>query len=85
MWDFPSNTVFARTLTLEMQRGQPSSARRIETQLLHFDGQGMERLHYRWNNKNSDADLVRAKARTMCSPWPTREAPGGKREIRWRF
>src|SRR5204863_6462722 len=39
MWSYPSNTVFARTLTLETSRGRPSTGRRIETQVLHFEGQ----------------------------------------------
>src|SRR5262249_10042502 len=58
MWFFPSNTVFARTLSLEKHRGQPSSRQPVETQLLHFDGRAWNPYTFRWNAAQTDADLV---------------------------
>ena len=85
MWYYPSNTVFARTLTLEMQRGQPASRRRIETQMLHFDGQGWNAYTYRWNPAQTDADLVPGEGASESFTVTDATAPGGRREIPWRF
>jgi putative heme-binding domain-containing protein len=85
MWRFPTNSVFARTLTLEMQRGQPSSRRRIETQLMHFDGQGWNGYTFRWNPAQTDADLVPDEGTNDVFTVTDTAAPGGRREIPWRF
>src|SRR6266567_975810 len=85
MWDFPSNTVFSRTLTLELQRGQPSSSRRIETQLLHFDGKGWNPYTFRWNKAQTEADLVPAQGTNDLFTVTDAAAPGGRRDVPWRF
>jgi putative heme-binding domain-containing protein len=85
MWFFPSNTVFARTLTLEMERGKPSTRRRVETQLLHFDGQAWNAYTFRWNAAQTDADLVASEGTNDVFNVTDAAAPGGRREIPWRF
>jgi putative heme-binding domain-containing protein len=85
MWHFPTNTVLARTLTLEIKRGEPASARRIETQLLHFDGQGWNPYTYRWNPAQTDAALVPAEGASELFNVTDATAPGGRRELAWRF
>ncbi len=85
MWYFPSNTVFARTLVLETQRGVPSTQRRIETQLMHFEGQTWNAYTYRWNTAQTDAELVPAQGANDSFIVTDAAAPGGKREIPWRF
>ena len=85
MWYFPTNTVLARTLTLEMQRGQPSTSRRVETQLLHFEGQAWNAYTYRWNAAQTDAELVPAQGTNETFTVTDSTAPGGRREIPWRF
>jgi putative heme-binding domain-containing protein len=57
---FPANSVLTRTLSLPMRAGDPTSFRRIETQMLHFDGTRWNAYTYRWNDSQSDADLVDA-------------------------
>jgi putative heme-binding domain-containing protein len=49
---FPENAVLARTISLGGQR--------LETQLLHFDGQDWQPYTYAWRDDQSDADLVPA-------------------------
>ena len=61
MWYFPSNTVFARTLTLELEQGHPSSSKRIETQLLHFDGRA-------WNLHWPDTDGMPRRRMPISCP-----------------
>ena len=51
-WEFPSNAVLAKTYTLDK--------RKIETQLLHFTGEGWGAYSYRWNDSQTDATLVPA-------------------------
>lgn len=84
-WYFPSNTVLARTLTLELTNGQPASARRIETQLMHWDGQGWNPYTYRWRENGRDADLVSAEGTNSTFSVIDPLAPGGIRETPWRF
>ena len=85
MWFFPSNTVFARTVSLEKKRGEPSSRKRVETQVLHFEGQTWNAYTYRWNDAQSDAELVPAEGASETFILDDPAAPGGRREIPWRF
>ncbi len=85
MWYFPTDTVFARTLTLDLKKGDDASARRIETQLLHFDGQQWNPYSYRWNAAQTDADLVAGEGGNDTFTVTDTSAPGGRREIPWRF
>lgn len=50
---WPQDAVLARTISASNQPG-----RRIETQLLHFDGETWNGYSYRWNADNGDAELV---------------------------
>ncbi|HKX61654.1 MAG TPA: hypothetical protein VJS65_07415, partial [Verrucomicrobiae bacterium] len=84
-WAFPTNTVLARTLALEFETGQPSSLRRIETQLLHWDGQAWNPYSYRWRSDESDADLVGNAGTNVTFTVNDPGAPDGKRSTPWRF
>src|SRR5262245_28632647 len=50
---FPKDAVLMRTLSLE--------ARRLETQILHFDGGDWRAYTYAWRDDQSDADLAPAE------------------------
>jgi putative heme-binding domain-containing protein len=82
---FPKDGVLARTISLEMERGKPASRRRLETQLLHFDGASWRGYSYAWNDQQTDATLVPAagadRSLTVVDP----NAPGGKRRQTWHF
>src|SRR5207244_5771909 len=67
---FPKNAVLMRTLSL--------GARRVETQLLHFEGTDWRAYTFAWRDDQADADLVPAE--------------GGEKEVRdgnqqrvWQF
>jgi putative heme-binding domain-containing protein len=81
MWDFPTNTVLARTLTIEEEK--PS--RRIETQLMHFDGQAWNGYSYRWDEAGRDAELVPSEGTNTVFQFRDTNAPGGVRMTPWRF
>jgi putative heme-binding domain-containing protein len=51
---WPTESVLARTITW------PATQQRIETQVLHFDGDSWNGYSYRWNDQGTDAELVAA-------------------------
>ena len=81
----PEGTVFARTLTMEMRAGDPASARRIETQLLQLERSRWNAYTYRWNDAQTDADLVPKEGAEAKLIIDDPSAPGGRREQDWRF
>lgn len=52
-WLFPVGTVFGKTMSL--------AKKRLETQLLHFDGEIWRPYSYRWDDQGRDATLVDAR------------------------
>jgi putative heme-binding domain-containing protein len=81
----PNNGVLTRTISLEMERGKPASGRRLETQVLHFDGTVWRGYSYAWNDEQTDAVLVPASGMDRTLTVIDREAPGGKRQQTWHF
>jgi putative heme-binding domain-containing protein len=83
---FPKDGVLARTVSLEMERGNPRSRRRLETQILHFDGDAWHAYSYAWNDAQTDATLVESVGadRTFTITDPKAEG-GGKRRQVWHF
>lgn len=49
-WTAPVGTIFAKHFDLEMRRGDPSSARRLETRFLVMGANGAYGVTYRWNH-----------------------------------
>ncbi len=82
---FPKDGVLAKTISLEMERGEPKSRRRLETQVLHFDGLTWRGYTYAWNGQQTDAVLVGAKGMEKTFSVVDRQAPGGKRKQTWHF
>jgi putative heme-binding domain-containing protein len=67
-WKWPANSVLAKTLAI--------GGRRVETQILHFDGSRWNAYAYLWNEAQTDADLVPPAGATATA------AVGG-RQTRW--
>jgi len=84
-WQFPPNAVLAKTLSLEMEAGNPSTRRKIETQLLHFTGDTWGAYSFRWNDEQTDATLLPASGAEQEFTIKDAAAPGGKRHETWRF
>jgi putative heme-binding domain-containing protein len=84
-WDFPVDTVLVKTISLELEPGNPASARRLETQILHRHGDAWEAYDYLWNDEQTDAVL--AEADGFDRPFTIRDmdAPGGERQQTWHF
>jgi len=62
---FPADGVLAKTVSLETRPGDPSSRRRVETQILHFTGSDWNAYSYLWNDAQTDAELVPAAGTTL--------------------
>ncbi len=61
-WTFPDGTVWIKHFDLELIKGDPSSAQRLETRLLvkNNSGAGGYGVTYRWGSSTDDAVLVPA-------------------------
>jgi len=82
---FPANSVVVKTLSLELEHGNPASRRRLETQLLHAGTDGWQAFTYRWNDAQTDAELVPAAGAVAAFKVKDSREPGGQREQTWRF
>jgi glucose/arabinose dehydrogenase len=82
---FPANAVFARTLSLPRVAADLATLRKIETQLLHFDGGRWHGYSYQWNDEQTDAALVPADGRDLELTFTDPAARGGKRKQTWHF
>lgn len=67
---FPQDTVLTRTLSW--------AERRVETQLLHYDGLDWRAYTYAWRDDQTDADLVPADG-------AEREVKSGEQKRLWQF
>jgi len=57
-WSLPTGAVWVKHFDLETTRGDPSTARRIETRFLVKTATGVYGITYRWNDAQTDATLV---------------------------
>jgi uncharacterized repeat protein (TIGR03806 family) len=57
-WTLPTGAVWVKHFDLELTRGDPATARRIETRFLVKTATGVYGLTYRWNDAQTDATLV---------------------------
>ncbi len=83
--DYPKDAVLMKTLSLELIQGDPRTKRRVETQLLHFNGYDWRGYTYHWNDDQTDAELVEATGRATTFEVSDNNAPGGRRLQTWRF
>ena len=88
--EFPQDSVVVKTLSVASDLGDPPSRRRVETQVLHFDGRDWRGYTYEWNDEQTDAVLVEAEGKTRYLSIPDKTAPGepateGRRQQAWRF
>ena len=82
---WPKDSVLVRTLSLDMKTGDPSSSKKIETQILHFDGKQWRGHTYAWNDQQTDADLVPGVGDDKTIVVSDPSFPGGVRRRPWHF
>lgn len=64
-WNFPAGTVVLKTLSLDLVKTNRTTPTRIETQLMHYDGDAWRGYSYRWNEAQTDAELVTSSGRDV--------------------
>jgi putative heme-binding domain-containing protein len=82
---FPQDTVLSLTYSMEMERGNAASKRKIETQVMHFNGLQWGAYSYRWNDAGTDAELVGPKGEEIALEVKDNSAAGGLRRQNWKF
>ena len=80
----PTNTVVARTVSLQTDRQDPKSQRRVETQILHFNGLNWNAYSYRWNPEQTDAVLVPKSGEQQTIALRGERLAGGEEMLNWR-
>jgi putative heme-binding domain-containing protein len=82
---FPKDGVLMKTLSMQMESGNAASRRRLETQLLHFNGREWRGYSYRWNDEQTDATLVESAGQDRELSVRDPHAPGGNRIQTWHY
>lgn len=85
-WTFPNGTVLVQTLSLDLAPDAgPSERKRVETRLLVRQQGEWTGYSYRWNDEQTDAELVPAAGDVAEFEVADPAAPGGRREQVWKF
>jgi uncharacterized repeat protein (TIGR03806 family) len=84
-WKLPDGAVLAKTVSIQMERGNPASSRRLETQVLHLEDDSWRPYTYIWNDEQTDAELADAAGSSRALRIIDAAAPGGAREQTYRF
>ena len=58
LWTFPEGSIWVKHFEMEMERGEPSSRKRIETRLLVKTADAAYGVSYKWNAAGTEATLV---------------------------
>ena len=78
-WMFPVGTVLVKHFDLEMVSGDPNSTRKLETRVLVFEDTGWAGYTYKWNEQQTDAELLQGSLLEELSVVDVR-APTGHRD-----
>jgi uncharacterized repeat protein (TIGR03806 family) len=84
-WRFPEGSVLVRTVFLETSSSQSAGRWRVETQILHFEGDAWQPYTYIWDDAQGDAVLADAKGTSRSFTVADPAAPGGRRERTYRI
>ena len=84
-WKFPEGAVLVKTFSLDAGEGEAGTQKRIETRLLVIQQNEWVGYTYRWNDKQTDAELVESAGADRTFSVRDAKAPRGRREQAWRF
>lgn len=82
---FPQDSVLVKTIQLDVLEGGKERRKRVETQILHCDGEDWRGYTYAWRDDESDADLVPAEGGEKTFTVRPSFAPETPREHVWTF
>jgi len=78
-WAFPEDSVIGKTLAVDAEDGK----RRLETQVLHLDGDTWRAYTYIWNDEQTDAELAPAEGLDRTVTVTKKGGPAAKQV--WHF
>jgi len=84
-WKFPEETVLVKSFALDLEAGNPKTRKWIETRFLLFEQNEWVGYSYRWNDAQTDAELVGAKGVDRDFRIKDARAPGGARKQTWHY
>lgn len=82
-WTLPTGAVWVKHFDLELRRGDPTSARRVETRILVKTADGVYGASYKWNAAQTNATLVDEEG--SAQDFTITEANGTTRAQKWSF
>jgi len=82
---WPAGTVLAKTLAMQLDQAKPDSSIKVETQVLHYDGEAWNAYSYRWNEAQTDAEIVGPHGDERKLDLVGDKYPGGKHRYNYRF
>ena len=84
-WAYPTDTVFAKTLSLPVATNGETAWHPVETQLLHLDGDTWRAYAYAWNDEGTDASLVPAEGLSRVYTVADPQHSGSVHEQTWEI
>lgn len=84
-WKFDDGAVTVKSFTLDMEKGNPASGKRIETRIVVKQYDHWVGYTYVWNDEQTDASLVEAKGMDRTFTIKDASAPGGVRQQVWHY
>ncbi|HEX2854958.1 MAG TPA: PQQ-dependent sugar dehydrogenase [Opitutaceae bacterium] len=81
-WSLPAGAVWVKHFDLELTRGNPATARRVETRFLVKTATNIYGVTYRWNDAQTEATLVPEDGATQTF---TVTENGAARSQTWRY
>ena len=84
-WKFPEETVLVKSFALDLEAGNSKSRKWVETRFLLFEQNEWVGYSYRWNESQTDAELVEAKGADRDYKIKDVRAPGGSRKQTWHY
>src|SRR5262249_51197255 len=63
-WRFPEGSVLVRTVSIDTANGPAARRRRVETQILHTEGDAWRPYSYVWDDDQADAVLAETTGAT---------------------
>jgi uncharacterized repeat protein (TIGR03806 family) len=84
-WNFPDGSVLVKSFALERESGNEETRRWIETRLMVRQQKEWVGYSYRWNDQQTDADLLDAAGADVSFEIMDPAAPDGKRTQTWHY
>jgi hypothetical protein len=83
-WNLPPGSVVVKHFALEVEKGNPATARRLETRLMHNEHDHWRGYTYVWNDEQTDAVLLE-DPRGRDQTFTVKDPGGAERKQTWHY